>query len=71
MVLIIMNEFMRRSWQMELRSYLSSIRTLMGYFDFDVRVYVDVLGPLYVLLGLVVDGIHFYWVWDVQTEGMP
>ena len=23
----------------------------MGYFDADVRVYVDVLGPLYVVLG--------------------
>ena len=37
----------------------------MGYFDVAVRVYVDVLGPLYVLPGPVVDGIHFYGVWDV------
>ena len=36
-----------------------------------VRVYADVMGPLYVLPRLVVDGIHFYRVWDVQAEGMP
>ena len=36
-----------------------------------VRVYVDILGPLYVLPGLVVDGIHCYQLWDVQAEGMP
>ena len=45
---------------MELSSYLSSIITLLGYSDVFFRVYVDVLGPLYVLLGPVVDGIHFY-----------
>ena len=71
MALNMMNGFMRRSWQMELRSYWSSIRTRMGYSDVVVRVYVDVLGPLYVLPGPVVDGIHFYWVRDVQAEGMP
>ena len=43
----------------------------MGYSDVVVRVYIDVLGPLYVLPGPVVDGIHFYRVWDVQAEGMP
>ena len=43
----------------------------MGYSDVVVRVYVDVLGPLYVLPGPVVDGIHFYQVRDVQAEGMP
>ena len=43
----------------------------MGYSDVVVRVYVDVLGPLYVLPGPVVNGIYFYRVWDVQAEGMP
>ena len=43
----------------------------MGYSDVVVRVYVDVLGTLYVLPGPVVDGIHSYRVWDVQAEGMP
>ena len=56
---------------MKLRSYLSSIRTIMGYSDVDARVHVDVLGPLYILPGPVVDGIHFYLVWDVQAGGMP
>ena len=32
----------------------------MGYSDVDVRVYADVLGPLYVLPGPIVYGIHFY-----------
>ena len=35
----------------------------MGYFDADVRVYVDVLGPLYVSSGPVVYSIHLYPVW--------
>ena len=39
--------------------------------DVVVRVYVDVLGPLCVLPGPVVDGIHFYRVRDVQAEGVP
>ena len=26
----------------------------MGYYDADVRVYIDVLGPFYVILGPVV-----------------
>ena len=43
----------------------------MGYSDVDNRVNVDVLGPLYFLLGPVVDGIYFYWVWDVQAKGIP
>ena len=43
----------------------------MGYSDVVVRVYLDVVGPLYVFSGTVVDGIHFYSVWDVQAEGMP
>ena len=43
----------------------------MGYSDVVFRVYVDVLGPLYVFPGPLVDGIHFYQVWDVQAEGMP
>ena len=43
----------------------------MGYSDVVVRVYVDVLGPLYVFPGPVLDCIHFYHMWDVQAEGMP
>ena len=43
----------------------------MGYSDAPARDDVDVLGPLYVLPGPVVDSIHFYRVWDTQTEGMP
>ena len=43
----------------------------MGYFDAPFRVYVNVLGPLYVLPGPVVDGIYFYRVWDVKAEAMP
>ena len=50
---------------MELRSYLRSIRKLIGYSDAPVRVYVAVLGPLYVLPGPLVVSIHFYRVWDV------
>ena len=30
----------------------------MGYFDAFVRVYIDVLGPLYFLPGPVVDSVH-------------
>ena len=37
----------------------------MGYSDVLVRVYVDVLRPLYILPGPVVDGIHFYRVRDI------
>ena len=54
---------------MELGSYQSSIKILMGYSDAPVSVYIDVLGPLYVLPGPEVDDIHFYW--DSQAEGMP
>ena len=43
----------------------------MGYSDAPSRVYVDVLCPLYVLPGPIVDGIHFYRVRDAQAEGMP
>ena len=43
----------------------------MRYSDIDSRVYVDMLGPLYVLSGPVVDGIHFYQVRVVQAKGMP
>ena len=43
----------------------------MGYYSVVVRVYVDVLGPLYVLPGPEVDGIHFYQLRDVQAKGMP
>ena len=43
----------------------------MGYSDVVVRVYVAVLGLLYVLSGPLVDSIHFFQVWDVQAEGMP
>ena len=71
MVLSMMNGFIKKSWKMELRSYWSSIRTLMGYSDAFVSVYVDVLGPLYVRPGPIVDGTHFYRVWDVQAKGMP
>ena len=39
----------------------------MGYSNVYISVYVDVLGPLHIILGTVVDGIHFYWVWDVQA----
>ena len=43
----------------------------MGYSDFDARVYIDVLGPLYIIPGPIVDNVHFYWVWVVQAEGIP
>ena len=43
----------------------------MGYSNALGRVYVDVLGPLYVLPGPIVDNIHFYRVWEVQVVGMP
>ena len=36
----------------------------MGYTDDTVRVYIDVLGPLYVNSGPVVHSIHLYLVWD-------
>ena len=32
----------------------------MGYFDTPVKVYIAVLGPLYVLSGPLVVRIHFY-----------
>ena len=43
----------------------------MGYSDIVVRVYVNVLGPLYVCIGLIMYSIYFYRVWDVQAESMP
>ena len=43
----------------------------MGYSDAPARVYIDILGPLYVFPGPIVDSIPFYRVWDVQAEGMP
>ena len=43
----------------------------MGYSDADVRVYVDVLGPLYVIPGPNSCSIHLLIVWDTQAEGMP
>ena len=36
----------------------------MGYSDAPARVHIDVLGPFYVLLGPVVDGIHCYQLRD-------
>ena len=39
---------------MELERSWSGIRTITGYSDADVRVCIDVLGPLYVVLGLIV-----------------
>ena len=50
---------------MERRSSCSSTGPLMGYSHVVIRVCVDVLGPLYILLGPVVDGNYFYRVWDV------
>ena len=32
----------------------------MGYSDADIRVYIDVLVPLYVVPGRVVYSIHLY-----------
>ena len=46
---------------MELERYWSSIRKIMGYYDADVRVYIDVVGPLY-LSGPVLYTIHLYLV---------
>ena len=43
----------------------------MGYSDAPARVYVDVLGPLYVFLGQYYIASTFLRVWDVQAEGMP
>ena len=43
----------------------------MVYSDSDVRVYVDVFGPLYVVPGPVMYSIHLYPVWYTQAEGMP
>ena len=43
----------------------------MGYSDALVRVYIDVLGPLYVLPRPLVNSIHFYQLWDIQAESMP
>ena len=56
---------------MDLEHFQSSIRTFMGYSDSDVRVYADLLGPLYVVPGLVMYSIHLYPVWDTQAKGMP
>ena len=39
---------------MELERCLSSIRTIMGYFDSDFSIYIDVLGPLYVFWAISV-----------------
>ena len=54
MVLSMMSEFMKRIWLMELECCLSSIRISMGYTNDTVRVYVDILGPLYVIPGPIV-----------------
>ena len=43
----------------------------MGYFDTDVRVYVDEWGSLYVVPRPVIYSIHLYPVLDMQAEGMP
>ena len=43
----------------------------MGYFAAAVRVYVDVLGPLYVIPRPNSCSIHLFIVWDRQAEGMP
>ena len=43
----------------------------MGYSDADIRVYVDILGPLYVNSGQVLYSIHLYLVWNTEAEGMP
>ena len=43
----------------------------MGFLDVVVRVYVGVLGSLYILPVPVVNGIHSYQVRNVQAEGMP
>ena len=43
----------------------------MGYSEADIRVYVDVLGPLYVIPLPNSFIIHLFIVWDAQAEGMP
>ena len=43
----------------------------MGYTDITVRVYVDVLGPLYVVPGPEIYSIRLYLVWDTQAEAVP
>ena len=43
----------------------------MGYSNALVRVYIDVLGPMYILPGPLVVSIYCYRLWDVQAEGMP
>ena len=43
----------------------------MGYSDAPARVYVDVLGPLYVFPGPILYSSHFYRVWDAQAEDIP
>ena len=43
----------------------------MDYFDTPARVYIDVLGPLYVFPGQILYSIYFHRVWDVQAAGMP
>ena len=56
---------------MELERCSSNIRTVMGYSDVDVSVYIDVLVPLYITSGPVVYSIHLYSLWDSQAKGMP
>ena len=64
------NGYMQRSWKMEQRHCLNSIRTSMGYTDLTVRVCFDVLGPLYLIPGPVVYSIHFSNL-GYKVEGMP
>ena len=56
---------------MALKHCRNSIRTVIGYSDAYFRVYVNELGPLYVVPGPVMYSIHLYPVWNIQTEGMP
>ena len=43
----------------------------MGYSNSDFRVYIDVLGRLYIIPGPNKCSINLYLVWDTQAEGMP
>ena len=56
---------------MDLERCCSNIRTIIGYSDADIKVYIDVLGPLYVIPGPYSCSIHLFIVWDTQAEGMP
>ena len=56
---------------MELERFWSSFKTIMSYSDTYVRVYIDVLGPLYLIPGPNSCSIHLIIVWDTQAEGMP